>query len=168
MIILNSGCGSCHAIGELGEAGKVGPDLSNIGLIAAERIVTLSADDYLRQSIVDPQAFITPDCPNGPCLENIMPGDYARRLTEDQLDILVAHLLEQVLPPTPAPTSALVPPLRVTSIVAEPTPSPIPTSTPLFSTTDRTADYLPAIILAVVIIATLALLILLRILFRKD
>jgi cytochrome c2 len=29
-ILLNSGCGSCHKIGELGEGHKVGPDLSNI------------------------------------------------------------------------------------------------------------------------------------------
>ncbi|RMG95313.1 MAG: hypothetical protein D6706_12370, partial [Chloroflexi bacterium] len=47
-IILNSGCGACHQIGALGEAGKVGPDLSNIGTIASERIPGMSAADYLR------------------------------------------------------------------------------------------------------------------------
>ena len=168
MIILNSGCGSCHAIGKLGEAGKVGPDLSNIGLIAAERIATLSAADYLRQSIIDPQAFITPECPNSPCLENIMPGDYAQRLTDSQIDILVTFLLEQAIPPTPFPTTTVVSPLRATSIAAAPTPIPNPTSTPPVSTTTRNIDYLPAIILAVVIIATLALIILMRILSRKG
>jgi hypothetical protein len=37
-IILNSGCASCHQIGPLGEAHKVAPDLSSIGLIAGERV----------------------------------------------------------------------------------------------------------------------------------
>jgi hypothetical protein len=152
----------------LGEAGKVGPDLSNIGLIAAERIATLSAADYLRQSIIDPQAFISPECPNGPCLENIMPGDYAQRLTNGQIDKLVTFLLKQALPPTPFPTATVVSQLRATSIASATTPTPNPTSTPPVSTTSRYTDYLPAIILAVVIIATLALLILMRILSRKD
>ena len=35
-IILNSGCGACHLIGEHGESGKVGPNLSNIGNLAGD------------------------------------------------------------------------------------------------------------------------------------
>jgi hypothetical protein len=54
-----------------------------------------SASDYLRTSIVDPEAYLAPDCPNGPCLAGIMPGDYAIRLTAGQIDTLVDFLLEQ-------------------------------------------------------------------------
>ncbi len=94
-IILNAGCGSCHQIGELGEGHKVGPDLSNIGNVAARRQADLSAEAYIRQSIIDPNAFIAPECPNSPCLSNIMPDDYANRLSSRQIELVVIFLLEQ-------------------------------------------------------------------------
>lgn len=113
-IILNSGCGVCHQIGDLGETGKVGPDLSNIGFEASTRSTDLSAEEYLRQSILEPGAFIYPDCPNGPCLDNVMPRDYGSRLSPDQLAILIDFLLEQVVEPagemaTPSATAELLP-----------------------------------------------------------
>lgn len=93
-IILNSGCGSCHAIGSLGEAHKVGPDLSTIGAEAANRVPGLTAAEYLRQSILEPGAFVQPNCPNGPCRDGIMPRDYTQRLTPEQIDTIVSFLLE--------------------------------------------------------------------------
>ena len=110
-----SGCDNCHLIGDIGEAGKVGPDLSSIGVLASQRVPGQSASNYLRTSIVDPEAYLAPDCPNGPCLEGIMPGDYANRLTAGQIDTLVDFLLEQKGPTTveteldQAPPSALSP-----------------------------------------------------------
>ena len=92
-IILNSGCGSCHQIGTLGEGHKVGPDLSGIGLVAGARVPGLTAEEYLRQSILDPNAFIAPDCPNGPCIPNIMPRDYESRLSPAQLQLVIEYLL---------------------------------------------------------------------------
>jgi hypothetical protein len=41
-IILNAGCGACHKIGSIGEAHKVGPDLSAIGLTAGGRVPGMS------------------------------------------------------------------------------------------------------------------------------
>lgn len=120
-VILNAGCGACHAIGALGEAGKVGPDLSNIGNLAAERIPEMTAEAYLRQSILEPNAFIVPDCPNGPCLANVMPGDYQMRLSPEQIDIIVAFLLAQQdesATTTPAPIGS------ETAAADEPTPLP--------------------------------------------
>ncbi|MBK8990089.1 MAG: c-type cytochrome [Chloroflexi bacterium] len=92
-IILNAGCGSCHQIGALGEAHKVGPDLSGIGLVAGSRVPGLSAEEYLRQAILEPNAHIVADCPNGPCIPNIMPRDYATRLSPAQLELVIAYLL---------------------------------------------------------------------------
>ena len=92
-IILNAGCGACHAIGPIGEGRKVGPDLSAIGYEATERIPGISAADYLRQSIVDPNYALAPTCPNGPCLPNIMPKDYGQRLTPAQVELMVDYLL---------------------------------------------------------------------------
>ena len=92
-IILNAGCGACHAIGPIGEGHKVGPDLSTIGYEATGRIPDMSAADYLRQSILEPNYALAPTCPNGPCLANIMPQDYAQRLTPAQIELIVNYLL---------------------------------------------------------------------------
>ena len=92
-IMLNSGCGACHLIGSMGEGHKVGPDLSAIGAIAGDRSPGMSAEDYLRQSIEEPNVFIVADCPNGPCIANIMPRDYTTRLSQGQIEIVVAYLL---------------------------------------------------------------------------
>jgi hypothetical protein len=94
-IIESSGCGSCHAIGMLGEPGKVGPDLSNIGNLAASRIPGVSAEEYIRQAITDPGAYIAPSCPNGPCLASVMPRTYKESLSSEQLALLVAYLVDQ-------------------------------------------------------------------------
>lgn len=102
-IILNAGCGACHTIGALGEAGKVGPDLTQIGANASQRIAGVEAAAYIRQSILTPNAFIAPECPNGRCLPNIMPQDYALRLSPEQLDVVVAFLAAQTTPPNPTP-----------------------------------------------------------------
>jgi hypothetical protein len=96
----NSGCDNCHLIGDIGETGKVGPDLSSIGVLAGQRVPGQSASEYLRTSIVDPTAYIASDCPNGPCFEGIMPGNYERVLTAGQIDTLVEFLLEQKASPS--------------------------------------------------------------------
>lgn len=95
-LVLNAGCGSCHKIGSLGEAHKVGPELTHIAAVASERVPGLSAAAYLRQSIVEPNAYIVPECPNGPCLANIMPRDYGERLTDEQIEAIVNYLLFEV------------------------------------------------------------------------
>src|SRR5690606_27822124 len=92
-IILNAGCGACHKIGSLGEAHKVGPDLTYIGLTAGERVPDMSAEAYIRQSILEPNAYLAPECPNAPCLPNIMPQNFSSRLSPAQIDTIVAFLL---------------------------------------------------------------------------
>jgi hypothetical protein len=99
-ILTGSGCGSCHSIGEHGERRKVGPDLSNISSVAGKRIEGVSAEEYLRQSVIDPNAFIAEQCPNGACLANIMPADYGTRLSAEQVEMLVGFLMEQGTDPS--------------------------------------------------------------------
>ncbi len=101
-IILNAGCGACHQIGTMGEAHKVGPDLTYIGLTAGERVPDMSAEDYIRQSIMEPNAYLAPECPNTPCLPGIMPQNFHLRLTDQQLEMLVSFLMNQ-RGPGPAP-----------------------------------------------------------------
>lgn len=92
-IILNGGCGACHALGNLGEAGKVGPDLSNIANVAGERVPGQSAETYLYNSIIYPNIYIAEECPNGPCMPNIMPGTYHLTLNDAQVNTLVDYML---------------------------------------------------------------------------
>ncbi len=93
-ILAAMACGACHTIsGVDGMAGKVGPDLSKIGAIAATRKPGISAKDYLREAILDPNAFIVPDCPTSACQSpSAMPPIFGDRLTAKQLDTLVEYL----------------------------------------------------------------------------
>jgi hypothetical protein len=49
----------------------------------------LAAVEYLRQSIVDPSAYMVED------FDNLMPGSYKLVLSEEEIDNLVAFLLTQ-------------------------------------------------------------------------
>lgn len=101
-IIQNAGCGACHKIGAIGEAHKVGPDLTYIGLTAGERVPGMTAAEYIHQSIIEPNAYLAPECPNAPCLPGIMPQNFATRLSGGQIETLVGFLLaQQGPPPTP-------------------------------------------------------------------
>lgn len=130
-IILNAGCGSCHKIGNIGEAHKVGPDLTYIGLTASGRVPEMTAEAYIRQSILQPNAYLAPECPNSPCLPGIMPQNFSTRLSEVQLDTLVTFLLSQQGPePTPVPigvASGATPVSKAIGAgkVAAPAPGPV-------------------------------------------
>jgi cytochrome c551/c552 len=81
----NPGCITCHSL----ESGieLVGPSLFGIGDTAAERIAGVAAADYLRQSILDPDAFIVPGYESGQ-----MVGGWSELLTAAQIDSLVEYL----------------------------------------------------------------------------
>lgn len=80
-----SGCGSCHALSDVGTSATVGPSLNN--LADASPQPGLTPDQYIRQSIVDPRAFTVPGfSPDG------MP-DYSGRLSPQDVDAVVAYLL---------------------------------------------------------------------------
>ena len=60
-LFIQSGCATCHTIDTLdGPSGTLGPNLTQVGGRAGERIAGLSGEEYLRQSIEDPGAFIVP------------------------------------------------------------------------------------------------------------
>ncbi|MBT8203657.1 MAG: 4Fe-4S binding protein [Acidimicrobiia bacterium] len=82
----SAGCRICHSL----EPGRdlVGPSLAEVGSRAATTVPGLAATDYLRQSIVDPDAFVVPGYPSGQMLANL--GDV---LSDRELDQLVAFLL---------------------------------------------------------------------------
>ncbi len=81
----SSTCILCHAID--GQGGTRGPDLSRVASIAGDRVAGLSAEDYLRQSILDPKAYVVDG------FDPIMPESVVNVLGEDNFQDIVAFLL---------------------------------------------------------------------------
>lgn len=96
------GCTACHVIpGVPGAVGTIGPDLSAIGLVAGERVASgeysgkaHSAEDYLREAILEPDVYIPADCPSGPCAKGVMPASLGEGMTKDQLASVIGFLAE--------------------------------------------------------------------------
>ena len=88
-----SGCAGCHVIpGIPGANGQVGPNLTTIGADGGTRIDGYTAEEYIRESILDPNAFIAPECPFGDCPANVMLQSFADTLSEDDLETIVGYL----------------------------------------------------------------------------
>jgi sulfur oxidation c-type cytochrome SoxX len=87
-VFTSNACIGCHTI-EGVSAGTVGPNLTHIGTEAASMVAGQSAEDYIRQSIVNPGAFIVPN------YQDLMPKNFSDLLTQQQIDDLVAYLLDQ-------------------------------------------------------------------------
>jgi mono/diheme cytochrome c family protein len=81
------GCAGCHTLETIGAVGDEGPNLTGIASRADA--------DYIRESILEPNAVIATGCPDGPCESGVMPGNYGRILDDAQLDALMTFLLEQ-------------------------------------------------------------------------
>ena len=93
------GCAACHTIpGVPGAVGNLGPDLTNIGDMAAERIqsadyagIATNAKEYIQESIALPGAFVVPDCPSGPCQDGLMPP-LAAVFSDNEMQAVVDYL----------------------------------------------------------------------------
>jgi len=80
-------CSTCHLTAQGMTGFSLGPNLAGVGARAATREAGLSARDYLRQSILDPYAFLVPG------YRNIMYPDFAAHFDEQDLADLIAYLL---------------------------------------------------------------------------
>lgn len=88
LVYQSSACGGCHTIDGL-STGTVGPNQTKVGEIAATRKPGMSAEDYIRESILNPSAHLVEG------YQDLMPKTYSQTLTPDQLNDLVAFLLAQ-------------------------------------------------------------------------
>ena len=88
----NAGCRICHSL----DPGRdlVGPSLAGVGTRAASAVPGLGAEGYLRQSIVDPDAYVVPGYPAGQMLAGL--GDV---LSDQEIDNLVAFMASLTEPP---------------------------------------------------------------------
>ena len=94
-------CASCHDVTRPWPGGDICPNLGNIATEAA-RIVRLpvyrgkakDAAGYIRESILDPNAYIVPGAAYRTAeTESVMPKDFAQTLTAADVEDLVAFLL---------------------------------------------------------------------------
>lgn len=87
-VFTNSGCVACHTIeGVLGAVGQIGPELTHVATNATSR-TGLSAEEYIRESIENPTAFVVEGFgPLMPALRGTM--------TDEDFENLVAFLMAQ-------------------------------------------------------------------------
>lgn len=89
------GCLGCHIIPDIpGAVGAVGPDLTGLGRIAATRLDGYTAEEYIRESIMDPDAYIAPECPTGACIAGLMQPSFGASLSNTELALVVDYLAQ--------------------------------------------------------------------------
>ena len=131
-------CGSCHTIDGIPNAvGVIAPNLSDVHLAALKHFDSGSytgkattAEEYIHESILDPNLYIAPKCPTGACTPNIMPATLKDTLTADEINSIVKYL--DGLPAGAYGTESAAAPLAAQApttgadIVRDPTDLPAP------------------------------------------
>ncbi len=87
LVFFTKGCSGCHTI-EGTSTATIGPDLTHIATVAASRKPPLSAEEYIKESIEEPGAFVVEG------FEPLMPK-LAEAIAEGELEDLVVFLLDQ-------------------------------------------------------------------------
>ena len=82
------GCAGCHTFSPAGSNGTIGPNLNELKTQAGKLVPGKSAEEYVRESIEDPSAYIVKGFPNA------MPP-FKGRLTEQQINALIDYLLQK-------------------------------------------------------------------------
>jgi len=80
-------CASCHTLSAANATGTIGPDLDKLVSYAKQAHQPL--ESFVRNSIVDPNAYIQPGYP-----KDVMPQNFGQLLTKEQLDSLVTFLVQ--------------------------------------------------------------------------
>jgi cbb3-type cytochrome c oxidase subunit III len=83
-IFTAAGCGGCHTFGKAGTQADIGPSLDDLASAGGG-----SPEEYVRQSILDPDAEIAEGFDAG-----VMPS-FEGRLTDQQIQALTDYLLEE-------------------------------------------------------------------------
>jgi len=82
---VNAGCRICHSLQS--EVVLVGPSFAGVATRAAERIPGVSAEEYLRQSIHEPNAYVVEG------FSNVQTMNFGNQLNEAQINDLIAFLM---------------------------------------------------------------------------
>ena len=84
--IFRANCATCHDV--KGDRVIIGPTLKGIASRAGEQIEGLVAEDYLRESILSPNAYVVEGFTEG-----AMPQNFGRDLTSEEINDLITYLL---------------------------------------------------------------------------
>jgi cytochrome c oxidase subunit 2 len=87
-LFTENGCGGCHQLAKARTSGQTGPSLDELAASARKNGRGKSPEEYVREAIVNPNAFVVPGFPEG-----TMPQNFGEDLTPEQIDALVAYLL---------------------------------------------------------------------------
>ncbi len=94
------GCGACHVIpGVPNAAGSIGPDLSEIGKLAAEQVASPEYEgeaktvlEYLREALLEPNAHISTNCPGGTCSSGLMPSYAEGTVSDSEINAMISFM----------------------------------------------------------------------------
>ena len=87
-IFTAAGCAGCHTFGPAGSNGTIGPSLDELKTQAGNIEPGKSAEEYVRESIEDPNAFVVKGY-----AANVMP-QFKGKLTDQQIQALVQYILQ--------------------------------------------------------------------------
>jgi nitrite reductase (NO-forming) len=118
----------------------IGPDLSNAGDLAQAHLedsaysgAAKSTEEYIRESIQNPDMFVSTACPTGPCMAGVMPSTLAQTLTVQELNTIVGYLnglpqgaLSNEQTASAAPAATKQAPTTGADIVRDPADLPAP------------------------------------------
>jgi len=85
-IFTSAGCGACHTFKAAGATAKVGPDLDTAPSVDAKK-ANMPLAAFMKQSIVDPNAYIAPGFKKG-----IMPTNFGQTLSAAKIAALVSYI----------------------------------------------------------------------------
>ena len=89
-MFVEKACGTCHTVDGLeGATGVVGPKLNGIATRGASRRPGMTGEEYIRESIENPAAFVVDGCAN-----LMLPLRGA--MTDEEFETLVEYLLTLV------------------------------------------------------------------------
>jgi mono/diheme cytochrome c family protein len=86
-IFTAAGCAGCHTFAPAGSNATIGPNLDELAAAAGNREPGKSAEEYVRESLTNPEAFLVEG------FGNAMPS-FEGRLTDEQIQALVDYLLQ--------------------------------------------------------------------------
>ncbi len=87
-IFTAAGCAGCHTFSPAGSNGTIGPNLNDLKTAAGQREPGKSAEDYIRESLETPDAYLVKG------FGNVMPS-FKGRLTDKQIKAIIDYLLQK-------------------------------------------------------------------------
>ena len=88
-LFASNSCGTCHTFAPANSTGTIGPNLDTAPAQDAKADGNMALAAFIKQSIVDPQAYIAKGFPK----PSVMPSTFGSQLSSTQIDDLVAFIL---------------------------------------------------------------------------